>query len=122
MLDSVKWSNQNLIFSICLVLNPPFIEDVNDAGESFGIEGEAIRLSCNNEDDPFQNEEFRWFDSEGVALGLFGIIRPHVLTLPNATCDQSGVYVCVVSVQGGSVSVNTTLIVQCKWTLLKSCY
>ena len=105
---------RNLIFSLCLVLNPPFIEDVNDAGESFGIEGETIQLSCNSDDNPSLNEEFRWFDSKGVALDLFGVVRPHVLTLNNAVRGQSGVYVCVVSVQGTSVSVNTTLIVQCK--------
>ena len=95
-------------------MNPPFIEDVNDAGESFGIEGKTIQLSCNSQDNPNLNEQFRWFDSEGVSLDLFGIARPHVLTLNNATRNQSGVYVCVVSVQEVSASVNTTLIVQCK--------
>ena len=105
---------RNHISSICLVLNPPFIDGVNDAGETFGIEEETVQLSCNSDDDPNLKEEFRWFDSEGRPLDLFGIARPHVLTLNNATRDQSGVYVCVTSVQGASASVNTTLIVQCK--------
>ena len=40
------------------------IEGVNDAGESFGIEGESVTLNCTNEDNPDLQEEFRWLDSE----------------------------------------------------------
>ena len=95
-------------------MNQPFIIGVNEAGESFGIEGETVTLSCINEDNPNLNEEFRWFDSEGVALDIFGVVRPHELILNNVTRSQSGVYTCVVSVEGVSLSVSTTLIVQCK--------
>ena len=95
-------------------MNKPFIIGANEAGETFGTEGEAVTLSCSNEDNPNLNEEFMWLDSEGVALDSFGVVRPHVLTFTNVTRNQSGVYVCVVSVGGVSLSVNTTLIVQCK--------
>ena len=106
--------NRNFKFSLCLVLNEPFIVGINAAGESFGIEGETVTLDCSNQDNANLNEEFRWFDSEGIALDSFGVVRPHVLTLNNVTRDQSGVYTCVVSNGGVSLSVNTTLIVQCK--------
>ena len=96
-------------------MNKPFIIGANEAGETFGIEGETVTLCCNNEDNPNLNEAFMWLDSEGVALDSPGIVRPHNLVLANATRSQSGVYVCVVSVRGVSpLSVNTTLIVQCK--------
>ena len=95
-------------------MNEPFIIDVNEAGETFRTEGETVTLSCSNEDNPDLNELFMWLDSEGVALDTPGIVRPHNLILANATRSQSGVYVCVVSVGGVSLSVNTTLIVQCK--------
>ena len=90
------------------------IEGVDDAGESFGVEGESVTLNCTNEDDPNLQEEFRWLNSEGVPLDIFGVVRPHVLTFENVARDQSGVYICEVSVGGASFSVNTTLIVQCK--------
>ena len=102
---------------MCLVLGPPYILGVNASGESFGIEGETVTLSCNNDDDADLNEQFMWLDSEGGALDMSGIVRPHNLVLANVTRSQSGVYVCVVSAGGGqSLSVNTTLIVQCKCT------
>ena len=95
-------------------MNEPFIIGANEARETFGTEGEAVTLSCSNEDNPDLNEEFMWLDSEGVALDSSGIVRPHNLTLANVTLSQSGVYVCVVFVGGVSLSVNTTLIVQRK--------
>ena len=95
-------------------MNPPIIEGVNDAGESFVVEGESGALYCTNENNPNLQEEFRWLDSEKEPLDLFGTLRPHVLTLENATRNDSGVYVCEVSVGGVSISVNTTLVVQCK--------
>ena len=96
-------------------MDPPIILGVNDAGESFGIEGETVVLSCDNEDNAELNEQFQWFDSEGVALDLSGLVGPHRLILDDVMRNQSGVYVCVVFVGDVSLSVNTTLIVQCKW-------
>ena len=115
LLVNLIWSCWTLGSSICPVLNEPFVIGANEAGETFGTEGETVTLSCSNEDNPNLNEEFMWLDSEGVPLDSFGLVRPHVLTFTNATRNQSGVYVCVVSVGGVSLSVNTTLIVQCKW-------
>ena len=110
-------NNQKFHIFTCLALNPPFILGVNAAGESFGIEGETITLNCSNQENPNINEQFMWLDSEGVSLDVPGIVRPHDLVLANVTRSQSGVYVCVVSAGGGqSLSVNTTLIVQCKCT------
>ena len=118
-----EWIIRNLIFSICLALNPPFILNVNAAGESFGIEGETVTLNCSNDDNPNLSEQFSWLDSEGGALDSPGIVRPHNLVLANVRRSQSGVYVCVVSAGGGlSRSVNTTLIVQCKCTPSKPYY
>ena len=105
-----------------LVLNPPYILDVNAAGESFGIEGETVTLSCTNNDDADLNEQFMWMDSKGEAFDISGIVRPHDLVLDNVTRSQSGVYVCVVFVGGVSLSVNTTLIVQCKCIPCKPYY
>ena len=98
-------------------MNPPTILGVNAAGESFGVEGEAVTLNCTNDENPNLAEEFIWLDPGGEELGISGIVRPHNLVLDNVTRSQSGVYTCVVSFQGGgevSLSVNTTLIVQCK--------
>ena len=117
-------NNQKFHFFYCLALNPPFILGVNAAGESFGIEGETVTLNCSNDDNPNLNEQFMWLDSEGGALDTLGIVRPHNLVLADVTRSQSGVYVCVVSFQGGgevSLSVNTTLIVQCKCTPCRPC-
>ena len=100
-------------------MNPPFILGVNAAGGSFGIEGETVTLNCSNDENPNVNEQFRWLDSEGEALDVPGIVRPHNLVLDDVTRGQSGVYVCVVSFEGVSLSVNTTLIVQCKYTPCK---
>ena len=94
---------RNVNFSLCLGLNPPVIDGVNEAGESFGIEGETVRLSCSNEPIGNMFEEFRWFDSEGGLIGSSSIVRPHVLVLDNVTRNQSGVYTCVVSLAGESL-------------------
>ena len=105
---------RSLNFFICLVLGQPFILDVDEAGESFEIEGENVTLSCSNDDNADLVELFMWLDSEGVSLVEPDIVRPLDLTLANVTRDQSGVYICAVSVGEVSLSVNTTLIVQCK--------
>ena len=115
-------NNQKFHIFTCLALNPPFILGVNAAGESFGIEGETITLNCSNQENPNINEQFMWLDSEGVSLDVPGIVRPHNLVLANVTRNQSGVYVCVVFVGEVSLSVNTTLIVQCKCTPSKPYY
>ena len=103
-----------LIFSVCLDLNPPMILGVNDAGESFGIEGETVILFCGNDNSDNLDLEFQWFDSEGGVLTLPGLVQPHQFTFDHVVRNQSGVYVCVVSFGEASLSVNTTLIVQCK--------
>ena len=102
---------------MCLVLAPPYIFDVYAAGEIVGTEGETVTLSCTNVDSPGLTEQFMWLDSEGGVLSGPSSTPPHVLVLADVTRSQSGVYVCVVSAgEGLSLSVNATLIVQCKCT------
>lgn len=78
------------------------------------IEGDLALLVCSNVNNSIMTGFFEWFGPEGTSLGL-SILQPFfVLVFDNVQRNESGVYTCVLSIGGLSLSANTTLCVQCK--------
>ena len=59
--------------------------------------GQTIELTCKVHDTGIDELTYQW-----TILGLVVVNASSVLTIPNATVNDSGIYFCVVHVIGGS--------------------